>query len=85
MVARLDGTEPALAVAGYAFETAGAPVLTEVRAMELLEGGIDPEAGVVETSGAVQVVFDGTAHNVLPFAAVFSDVVTLVRENELYR
>ena len=70
---------------GYAFDSSD-PVITEVRGIELLQNGVDAEAATVQgDEGQVQLVFNGEAHNVLPFAAVFSDVVGFVQENELYQ
>ena len=77
--------EAAFVPAGYAFAS-DAPVLTEVRGAELIQRGVDTEAGAVEGEGGqVQVVFNQTRHNVLPFELVLSDVVALVQENDLYQ
>jgi hypothetical protein len=61
-------------------------VITEVRGLELLQNGVDADAATAQgAEGQVQVLFNGTAHNVLPFAPVFADVVGFVAENELYQ
>lgn len=79
------GEEAVFLPAGYAFASSD-PVLTEVRGLELLEGGVDAEAAPVQgDDGQVQVVFNQTRHNVLPFSTVLSDVVTLVQEHALHR
>jgi hypothetical protein len=70
---------------GYEFTTSD-PVITEVRGLELLQNGVDADAATAQgAEGQVQVMFNGTAHNVLPFAPVFADVVGFVAENELYQ
>ena len=70
---------------GYEFNSSD-PVITEVRGLELLQNGIDADAATAQgAEGQVQVLFNGTAHNVLPFAPVFADVVGFVAENELYQ
>ena len=70
---------------GYEFASSD-PVMTEIRGLELMQEGIDAGAGPVEgAEGQVQLVFNETRHNVLPFAPVFADVVGFVQENGLYQ